>query len=48
MTGTFGEIASTERERAQGRMSERPYTLVGQQYLADPSRSSGNINPIWT
>jgi phytoene dehydrogenase-like protein len=46
--GTFAEIAFTERERAQGRMSERPFTLVGQQYLADPSRSSGNINPIWT
>jgi phytoene dehydrogenase-like protein len=46
--GTFAEIAFTERERAQGRMSERPFTLVGQQYLADPSRSSGKINPIWT
>jgi phytoene dehydrogenase-like protein len=45
--GTFAEIAHTERERADGRMSERPFTLVGQQYLADPSRSAGNINPIW-
>ena len=25
-----------------------PSFLLGQQYLADPSRSSGNINPIWT
>jgi phytoene dehydrogenase-like protein len=46
--GTFAEIAYTERERAQGRMSERPFMLVGQQYLADPSRSAGNINPIWS
>ncbi len=29
-------------------MAERPFTLVGQQYLADPSRSVGNINPIWS
>lgn len=46
--GTFEEIAHAERERAQGRMPERPFILVGQQYLADPSRSAGNINPIWT
>jgi len=46
--GTFAEIAHTERQRAEGRMAERPVTLVGQQYLADPSRSAGNINPIWS
>jgi phytoene dehydrogenase-like protein len=45
--GTFAEIADTERQRAQGRMAQRPFVLVGQQYLADPSRSAGNINPIW-
>ncbi|OBH54525.1 NAD(P)/FAD-dependent oxidoreductase [Mycobacterium sp. E2479] len=45
--GTFAEIADTERERAQGKMVPRPFVLVGQQYLADPSRSAGNINPIW-
>jgi phytoene dehydrogenase-like protein len=46
--GTFAEIAYSERERAQGRMSQRPFILVGQQYLADPSRSAGSINPIWS
>ncbi|HEY9303761.1 MAG TPA: NAD(P)/FAD-dependent oxidoreductase, partial [Mycobacterium sp.] len=46
--GTFAEIAHSEGQRAQGRMSERPFVLVGQQYLADPSRSAGNINPIWS
>ncbi|QKT08590.1 NAD(P)/FAD-dependent oxidoreductase [Gordonia sp. X0973] len=46
--GTFEEIAATERARIEGTMSERPFVLVGQQYLADPSRSSGNINPIWS
>jgi len=45
--GTFAEIADTERQRAQGQMAARPFVLVGQQYLADPSRSAGNINPIW-
>jgi len=45
--GTFDEIADTERQRAQGRMVPRPFVLVGQQYLADPSRSAGDINPIW-
>ena len=28
-------------------MVRRPFVLVGQQYLADPSRSAGTINPIW-
>jgi phytoene dehydrogenase-like protein len=45
--GTFAEIADTERQRAQGKMAQRPFLLVGQQYLADPSRSAGNVNPIW-
>jgi phytoene dehydrogenase-like protein len=45
--GTFAEIADTEHQRAQGKMAQRPFMLVGQQYLADPSRSAGNTNPIW-
>jgi phytoene dehydrogenase-like protein len=45
--GTFAEIAEAERRRALGRMPQRPFVLVGQQYLADPSRSAGAINPIW-
>jgi phytoene dehydrogenase-like protein len=45
--GSFAEIADTERQRAQGKMAQRPFVLVGQQYLADPSRSAGIINPIW-
>lgn len=45
--GTFAEIAGTERERARGRLAQRPFVVVGQQYLADPSRSAGDINPIW-
>jgi phytoene dehydrogenase-like protein len=28
-------------------MPERPFVLVGQQYLADPSRSKGDLHPLW-
>ena len=28
-------------------MPERPFILVGQQYLADPSRSNGDVHPVW-
>jgi phytoene dehydrogenase-like protein len=45
--GTFAEIASAEAEVARGRMPERPYVLVGQQYLADPTRSAGDVHPVW-
>ncbi|GAA1770394.1 NAD(P)/FAD-dependent oxidoreductase [Nocardioides hankookensis] len=45
--GTFAEIARAEAEVARGRMPERPYVLVGQQYLADPTRSAGDVHPVW-
>ncbi|QWF82637.1 phytoene desaturase family protein [Amycolatopsis sp. CA-230715] len=45
--GTFAEIEATERQIAAGAMPERPFTLVGQQYLADPSRSRGDVHPVW-
>ena len=46
--GDYAEIAATEREIHAGRMPERPFVLVGQQYLADPGRSAGNVHPLWT
>ena len=46
--GGFAEIAATEREIAAGRMPARPFVLVGQQYLADPARSAGDVHPLWT
>jgi phytoene dehydrogenase-like protein len=46
--GTFEEIAAAEKATYEGRMPERPFVLVGQQYLADPERSAGNVHPIWT
>ena len=45
--GSYEEIAVAERETNRGRMPERPFVLVGQQYLADPSRSRGNVHPVW-
>jgi phytoene dehydrogenase-like protein len=47
LSGSFAEVADVERQRAQGRMPQQPFVLLGQQYLADPSRSAGNINPIY-
>jgi len=45
--GPFEEIAATEREVNRGRMPQRPFVLVGQQYLADPGRSRGDLHPVW-
>ena len=47
VAGTFEEIAIAERAINRGSMPERPYILVGQQYLADPSRSQENLHPVW-
>ena len=48
LAGTYRELAATERDIHAGRMPERPFVLVGQQYLADPQRSVGNVHPVWT
>jgi phytoene dehydrogenase-like protein len=45
--GTLEEIVHSEAEVAAGRMADQPYTLVGQQHLADPSRSAGEVHPLW-
>ena len=45
--GTFEEIAIAERAINRGSLPERPFILVGQQYLADPCRSKGDLHPIW-
>jgi phytoene dehydrogenase-like protein len=48
LAGAYRELAATERDIHAGRMPERPFVLVGQQYLADPQRSVGNVHPVWT
>ena len=45
--GTLAEVAFAEREINRGRMPERPFVLVAQQYLADPQRSQGDLHPVW-
>jgi phytoene dehydrogenase-like protein len=47
VAGTFEEIAIAERTINRGSMPERPFMLVGQQYLADPGRSKGDLHPVW-
>jgi phytoene dehydrogenase-like protein len=45
--GSFEELVHAEAEINRGRMPERPFVLVGQQYLADPRRSRGDLHPLW-
>ena len=45
--GTMEEVVRTEAQTAGGRMPERPFVLVGQQYLADPGRSRDDVHPVW-
>lgn len=47
VAGSPAEIAASERDVNRGRMPERPFVLVAQQYLADPSRSNGTVHPVW-
>jgi phytoene dehydrogenase-like protein len=45
--GSYREIAAAERLVSRGRMPERPFVLVCQQYLADPTRSSRDVHPLY-
>lgn len=46
--GGFAEIVNSERDVARGLMPERPFVLVGQQYVADPSRSVEGVHPVYS
>ncbi len=46
--GDAAEVIAGELAVHRGQMPERPFVLVGQQYRADPGRSVGNVNPLWT
>jgi phytoene dehydrogenase-like protein len=46
--GDLREVVANESLVHRGEMPERPFVLVGQQYLADPCRSVGNVHPLWT
>lgn len=45
--GSLPEIAAAEKMVQRGRMPERPFLLVGQQYVADGTRSAGDVHPLY-
>jgi phytoene dehydrogenase-like protein len=45
--GTAPEILHSEREVAAGRIADRPYVIVVQPQLADPTRAHGGQVPLW-
>jgi phytoene dehydrogenase-like protein len=45
--GTLDEIATAEALVAAGRVPERPYVLVAQQSLFDPSRAPAGRHTLW-
>jgi len=46
VSGTFADTMAAEQAVVRRVMPERPFVLVGQQYLADPSRASGRVVPV--
>ena len=46
VSGSYAETAHAERLMSRGRMPERPFVLLGQQHLADPTRGRDGIVPI--
>lgn len=46
--GTLPEVAAAEADVAAGRHPDRPFVLVGQQSLADPSRAPAGQHTLWT
>jgi phytoene dehydrogenase-like protein len=45
--GTFDEIAASEEAAAHGRHCDRPYVILAQQSLFDPSRAPSNQHTAW-
>lgn len=45
--GGFEELAATEASVVAGDLPERPFTLVAQPHLADPSRAVDGVTPLW-
>jgi phytoene dehydrogenase-like protein len=46
--GSLAEIAAAEADVTRGRMPERPFMLVAQQSLVDPSRAPAGKHTLWT
>ncbi|MGH9112626.1 MAG: phytoene desaturase family protein [Acidimicrobiales bacterium] len=45
--GTLAEVAAAERAVAAGRVPERPFVLVAQQSVLDPSRAPEGRHTLW-
>lgn len=45
--GSIDEVVAAERDTHAGRMPQRPFIIVAQQYLADSSRSVGELHPVY-
>lgn len=45
--GGFEQIAHAEAEVHRGGVAARPFVLVAQQHVCDPSRSAGSVHPVW-
>jgi phytoene dehydrogenase-like protein len=45
--GSLSEVVALEKLVGAGRMPERPFVLIGQQYVADPTRSAGDVHPLY-
>lgn len=46
--GSLAEIAAAEAAIQRGRMPSRPFVLVGQQAVADPTRATGPLVPVYS
>lgn len=46
--GTFEEVAAAEAAVARGQLPERPFLLVAQQSLFDPTRAPAGRHTLWT
>ena len=46
--GTIEEIAASERDAASGRVSEKPFVLLSQPTIVDPSRAPAGKHVAWT
>ncbi len=44
--GTLEEIHAADSAVSAGRMPERPFVMVCQQHVADPTRSNGSVHPV--
>lgn len=47
VAGSVAQMVAAEAATHAGRLAQQPFVLVGQQFLADPSRSNGDLHPVY-